>query len=156
MKPVLMGTIVFAGAMMPACVFAGAQAAPAVPASGSQGFPYEQMSVTTNPNGSERRMVFAGTLKSGEVVMVRESTQPAGTPAPLLHTIQHSEILVVREGAIEFQHDGKAERLGPGGVAYVALGTPHAIKNVGEGAAKYVVIQIGGDTKPSSPPPAKP
>jgi quercetin dioxygenase-like cupin family protein len=56
-------------------------------------------------------------------------------------------VIVVQQGTLEFQHDGKAERVGPGGIIYVALGTNHFVKNVGDVAAKYVVIQIGGDAK---------
>jgi quercetin dioxygenase-like cupin family protein len=56
-------------------------------------------------------------------------------------------LIVVQEGTLEFQHDGVAERAGAGSIIYVALGTLHAVKNIGDGPAKYVVIQIGGDTK---------
>ena len=46
-------------------------------------------------------------------------------PNPL-HVIQHTEFILVREGELEFQHQfaaGKivSERVGPGGVFYVAL-----------------------------------
>ena len=64
-----------------------------------------------------------------------------------LHAIQHSEFIVVQEGTLEFDHDGKAERAGPGSIIYVAFGTVHSVKNMGDGPAKYVVIQVGGDTK---------
>jgi quercetin dioxygenase-like cupin family protein len=105
------------------------------------------MTVKTAPNGAERRSVVTGTLATGEAVQVRETMQPVGTAPSALHTIQHSEVIVVQQGTLEFQHDGKAERVGPGGIIYVALGTNHFVKNVGDVAAKYVVIQIGGDAK---------
>jgi quercetin dioxygenase-like cupin family protein len=54
---------------------------------------------------------------------------------------------VVEQGTLEFNHDGKQERAGPGSIIYVAFGTNHFVKNVGDGPAKYVVIQVGGDTK---------
>jgi quercetin dioxygenase-like cupin family protein len=73
--------------------------------------------------------------------------QPAGATPSAAHKIQHSELIVVQEGTLELQHDGKAERAGPGGILYVAFGTMHTVKNVGAVPAKYVVIQIGGDTK---------
>jgi quercetin dioxygenase-like cupin family protein len=63
------------------------------------------------------------------------------------HRIQHSEIIVVQQGTLEFDHDGKTERADAGSIIYVALGTLHSVKNVGDGPVKYVVIQIGGDTK---------
>jgi quercetin dioxygenase-like cupin family protein len=136
-----------AAALIFHCGLACAQSAPDMPPSLSQVFRYEQMSVVTNPNGTERRTVFNGVMATGETVGGRESTQPVGTPAPPLHSIQHSEIIIVRQGVIEFQHDGKADRLGPGSVIYVAFGTLHAVKNAGDVPAKYDVIQIGGDTK---------
>jgi len=110
-------------------------------------FDYEQLKARTNPNGTESRIVFNGTTSTGEAVGAHESMQPAGTVPPKLHKIQHSEFIVVEQGTLEFDHDGKAERAGPGSIIYVAFGTEHAVKNVGDGPAKYVVIQIGGDTK---------
>ena len=71
--------------------------------------------------------------------------QPAGAVASPLHVIQHSEFVVVLEGTVEFDHDGKTERVGPGDVIYVALGTLHQVRNIGEVPAKYVVVAIGGD-----------
>jgi quercetin dioxygenase-like cupin family protein len=63
------------------------------------------------------------------------------------HKIDHSEIITVIEGTLAFEHDGKSEKVGPGGVIFVAMGTMHTVKNVGDVPAKYVVVQIGGDTK---------
>jgi quercetin dioxygenase-like cupin family protein len=110
-------------------------------------FPFDKMTVRKAPNGVESRMIVSGTLATGESVGLHETTQPAGTAPSALHVIQHSEMIVVIEGTVEFNHDGKAERVGPGGVIYVALGTNHFVKNVGDGPAKYVVIAIGGDVK---------
>ena len=110
-------------------------------------FDYDQMKARTNPNGTESRMVFNGTLATGESVGAHESMQPAGTVPPRLHKIQHSEFIVIQQGTVEFEHDGKAERAGPGSILYVTPDTEHAVKNIGDGPAKYVVIQIGGDTK---------
>jgi mannose-6-phosphate isomerase-like protein (cupin superfamily) len=129
------------------CAMAQAQANGANPLASSRVFLYEDMPVRTASNGAEGRVVFTGTLRTGEAVGSHETTQPAGAKPPSLHVIQHSEFIVVQEGTLEFNHDGKAERVGPGGIIYVALGTSHFVKNVGDGPAKYVVIQVGGDTK---------
>jgi mannose-6-phosphate isomerase-like protein (cupin superfamily) len=110
-------------------------------------FKLEDMPSKTAANGAVGRTVFNGTLATGEAVAAHETIQPPGmTPNPA-HRIQHSEVIVVQEGTLEFLHDGEAERAGPGSVIYVALGTLHTLRNVGESPAKYVVIQIGGDTK---------
>jgi mannose-6-phosphate isomerase-like protein (cupin superfamily) len=128
-----------------------AQTAPAATTTGalteSRVFVLEQMPVRKMANGGESRDVLHGALATGEVVGVHESVQPVGaTPSPL-HTIQHSELIMVLEGTVGFEHDGKVEKVGPGGVIYVAMGTLHRLKNVGDVPAKYCVVQIGGDTK---------
>jgi len=107
----------------------------------------DQTAAKTAPNGSVSCPIVRGTLATGEAVAVHESTQPAGAVPNPPHRIQHSELIVVREGTLEFLHDGIAERASPGSVIYVAFGTLHSVKNVGDGPAQYVVIQIGGDTK---------
>lgn len=126
---------------------AAAQSSAPNPLATSRVFAYDQMTAKTARNGVVGRNVVTGTLASGEAIAVHETTQPAGTAPNPPHRIQHSEIIVVREGTLEFDHDGKAERAGPGSVIYVAFGTLHSVKNVGDGPASYVVVQIGGDTK---------
>jgi quercetin dioxygenase-like cupin family protein len=126
---------------------AAAQAAGTNPLATARVFPFDEMTAKTAPNGSVGRNVFNGTLATGESVAVHESMQPAGTVPNPEHRIQHSEVIVVEEGTLEFEHDGKAERAGAGSIIYVALGTLHAVRNVGDGPVRYVVIQIGGDTR---------
>jgi mannose-6-phosphate isomerase-like protein (cupin superfamily) len=126
---------------------AQAAAAPASELAGSRVFVFDEMTPRKAANGSESRNVLHGALSTGEVVGMHESMQPAGAEPVALHAIQHSELIMVLEGAVEFEHDGKSEKVGPGGVIYVAFGTVHRVKNVGDGPAKYFVVQIGGDTK---------
>lgn len=102
---------------------------------------------TTGANGAQRWNVLEGVLATGEAIQVHESLQPAGAAPNPAHTIQHSELILVQEGTLLFQHDGKSEKVGAGGVILVVSGTNHAAKNVGDGPAKYMVIAIGGDTR---------
>jgi mannose-6-phosphate isomerase-like protein (cupin superfamily) len=106
-----------------------------------------EMPVRKMANGGESRDVLRGALATGEAVAVHESVLPVGVPANPQHVIQHSEIITVMEGTVEFERGEKAEKVGAGGVIYVAMGTMHTLKNVGDVPAKYVVVQIGGDTK---------
>ena len=129
------------------CAVACAQTTPANPLATARVFSIDEMTAKTAPNGSMGRSVFNGTLATGETVALHETIQPAGTVPNPAHRIQHSEVIVVEEGTLEFEHDGKAERAGAGSIIYVALGTLHTMKNVGDGPARYVVIQIGGDTR---------
>lgn len=113
----------------------------------SKVFNLDRLPVRTMPNGGKSWDVIRGTLATGETIAVHESTQPAGLPPNPPHTIAHSEFIFVREGVLEFHYDGKSERVGAGGVIFVAPGTMHTARNVGEGTASYFVISIGGDTK---------
>lgn len=134
-------------ALLLGCAASGAQTASDNPLATSRVFSFDELKARVAPNGTESRVVFNGTLATGESVGAHVSEQPAGTTPPPLHTIHHSELIVLEEGTVEFHHDGKVERAGPGSILYVANGTNHFVKNVGDGPAKYVVIQIGGDTK---------
>ena len=134
-------------ALLLGCAVADAQTGNENPLATSRVFSYSEMKVRFASNGSEGRVVFSGTLATGEAVGAHETMQPAGIAPPPLHTIHHSELIVIEQGTVEFHHDGKAERADPGSIIYVAQGTEHFVKNVGDGPAKYVVIQIGGDTK---------
>jgi mannose-6-phosphate isomerase-like protein (cupin superfamily) len=120
--------------------------APAVLAQ-SKVFPVDAMPLRLMANGGESRDSLKGALVSGEMVSVHESMQPAGMKTNPQHVIQHSEIITVLEGTVAFEHGDAAERVGPGGVIYVAEGTLHTLRNVGDGVARYVVVAIGVDGK---------
>ncbi len=106
---------------------------------------FSDLPARKNQNGSESRAAIHGQLPTGEWVGVHESVQPAGVPPNPAHRIQHSEIICVREGTVEFQHDGITERASAGDVLLVAKGTMHSLRNVGSGPAAYFVVAIGGD-----------
>ena len=112
-------------------------------AGGSKVFKTSSAERTKLPNGGERLSAFMGTLATGETASMHESWIPAGTPAPALHRITHSEMVAVLEGEVEFEHDGKKERAVAGDVIYVAYGTTHAMRNAGSGTARYMVFQVG-------------
>ncbi len=137
----ILSTAAFVAAQQPS-----PQTVPANPLADSRVFAFDDMIPKTAANGSVSRNVLTGTLATGEAIAVHESMQPKGMPPNPAHRIQHSELIVVQEGTLEYTHDGKTERADAGSIIYVAFGTLHAVKNVGDGPAKYVVIQIGGDT----------
>ena len=99
--------------------------------------------------GAERWNVISGTVNTGEAIGMHYSLIPAGTAAPAPHRIMHSELLAIAEGTVELWADGEVTRAPTGSVIYVAYGTSHYVKNVGDGPARYFVFQVGGDTKKS-------
>lgn len=106
---------------------------------------FNELPAHRNPNGSESRNAIQGQLPTGEDVSVHESVQPAGVAPNPPHRIQHTELICVREGALEFLHDGVTERASAGDILFVAKGTMHGVRNIGAGPAAYFVVAIGGD-----------
>lgn len=137
---------------------AGAQSTPnvmAVPAPpGSEGdsvlntphaFRFEDLPVVKTGNG-ETRAVIRGVLPTGEAIELHETRLlPGHMPHPA-HKHLHSELMMVREGTLEFDNNGTPQRVGPGGVVFAASNIMHGVKNVGDGPANYFVIAIGRET----------
>ena len=107
----------------------------------------DRLPVTTNANGGKSWNILHGVLATGESIALHESLQPAGIAPNPSHSIQHSELILVQQGTVLFEYDGGSERVAEGGVIFVAFGTRHAARNVGDGPAKYLVVAIGGDTR---------
>lgn len=107
----------------------------------------DRLPVTTHANGGKSWNILHGELATGEAIALHESLQPAGIAPNPPHSIRHSELILVEQGTLLFEHDGGSEKVAEGGVILVAFGTRHTARNVGDGPARYLVVAIGGDTR---------
>jgi quercetin dioxygenase-like cupin family protein len=130
-------------AMAAASPASGQAAAPEEPILSTQrSFRFDELPVKSGPNG-ESRPVLHGVLPTGEFVELHETTLlPGHMPHPA-HKHRHSELMLIREGTLEFDNDGKPERVGPGSVIFAASNVMHGLKNIGETNANYFVVAIG-------------
>jgi quercetin dioxygenase-like cupin family protein len=128
--------------------------AAAIPAKGQAGspdgpvlseqkaYPFDKLPVKTGPNG-ETRAILQGVLPTGESLEVHETTLLAGHMPHPAHKHRHSELILIREGNLQFDNNGSPESAGAGGVFFAASNVMHGIKNVGETTASYFIVAIG-------------
>jgi mannose-6-phosphate isomerase-like protein (cupin superfamily) len=106
-------------------------------------FAFDKLPVTGSANGAATRPVLRGVTPTGETIELHETTlMPGQMPHPA-HKHAHTELMLIREGTVEFIMGDKSEQVGPGGVCYAASNTMHGLKNIGTTPANYFVIAIG-------------
>jgi len=129
--------------LLPALTASAGLAAPK-PSLPSKAYRFEELPVRQN-GANVSRAILRGETHEGFPIEAHEtSLAPGGMPHPPHHH-SHEEMFLVREGTIEVTISGKASRLGPGGVAYIASNEEHGIKNVGAAHAQYFVIALGSE-----------
>ena len=106
-------------------------------------FAFDKLPVTRSPNGAATRRVLHGVTPTGETIELHETTLLPGQMPHSAHKHVHTELMLVREGTVEFIMGDRSEQVGAGGVCYAASNTMHGLKNVGTTPANYFVIAIG-------------
>jgi mannose-6-phosphate isomerase-like protein (cupin superfamily) len=110
----------------------------------SKVYAFEDLPVNSNGKNSFRA-VLEGRMHAGCTLEVHETDlAPGELPHPAHHHL-HEEMFLIREGTIEVTINGRSQKVGPGGVAFIASGDEHGIRNAGHTHAQYFVIGLGSD-----------
>ena len=131
--------------LLPALFAAGASADTDVLA--SKCYAFDTLAVKTNPaNHMEIREVFKGRTQTGCPLALHISTLPPGQmPHPPHHHV-HEELMLIKEGRLQFTIAGQTSTVGPGSAVYINSNEQHGMKNVGETPAQYFVVEIGAES----------
>jgi XRE family transcriptional regulator, regulator of sulfur utilization len=95
--------------------------------------------VSQDGTHSVRRFFKAPTATLDELE-VHVTTLPAGELSHPAHKHPNEELVIVKEGTVEVLVNGRLQRLGPGSVIFNAANQMHSLRNVGNSAATYHVI----------------
>jgi quercetin dioxygenase-like cupin family protein len=94
-------------------------------------------------DGHVLRRILEGKTHSGYGIEMHETDLAPGAMPHPAHHHAHEEVFLIREGTLEVTIAGRASRLGPGSVAYVASNEEHGLRNAGSTHAQYFVIALG-------------
>jgi quercetin dioxygenase-like cupin family protein len=112
-------------------------------------FDWEKMDVTTTPTGV-RRAVFDGATATVDKVHCHISTLNPGEKSGDPRKHLQEEVIIVKEGTLEANFDGKSKTGGPGSVIFFAAGSTTFLRNTGKTPATYVVIYYYTPLTPKS------
>ena len=110
----------------------------------SKALRFEDLPVESG-DGHALRRILTGRTHSGYGIEMHETDLAPGAMPHAAHRHAHEEVFLIREGTVEVTIAGRATRLGPGSVAYVASNDEHGIKNAGATHAQYFVIALGAE-----------
>jgi XRE family transcriptional regulator, regulator of sulfur utilization len=106
----------------------------------SQVIDWNSMKTTATKTG-ERRMVFDAPTDTVDKLHLHITTLNPGENTGPLHRHPQEEMVIVKEGTIEVNIDGRKQTVGPGSVIYFSVNENENMTNVGKTPATYHVIQ---------------
>lgn len=129
------------GAAAALCIHAAdtpAAKAPLAPIASNM-YDWEKLVPETVPNGV-RRPVFDGSTATVDHIHCHVTTLKPGEKSADPKKHLQDEVIIVKEGTVEANHDGIAQTGGPGSVIFFASGATTFLRNPGKVPATYIVI----------------
>ena len=106
----------------------------------SKVFDWNTLAPTPTKTG-QRRNVFDAPTGTLDRLHGHITTLNPGENTGPLHRHPQEELVIIREGTIEVNIDGRKQVVGPGSIVYFAVNENENMTNVGSTPATYTVIQ---------------
>lgn len=103
-------------------------------------FAWSALAPSPTPTG-ERRLVFDAPTATLDRFHAHITTLNPGQNTGPLHRHPQEELVIVREGTIEVNIDGRRQIAGPGSVVFFTVNENENMTNVGKTPAVYTVVQ---------------
>jgi quercetin dioxygenase-like cupin family protein len=130
--------------LLPALAAAGARAQQApVETMTSKAYPSDQIPFTGDAAKKGRRF-FLGSTHTGFHVEMHETILGPGMETHAPHQHEHEEIVILTEGTLEANFDGRKQTVPAGSVLVFGSNQLHNARNVGTTPCNYYVIELRG------------
>jgi len=103
-------------------------------------FDWNTMTPQPNKTGSVRKVVQQPTATLDELEIHITTLNPGEAPHEP-HKHPDEELVIIREGTLEFLVNGQKQTVGPGSIVFQASNQLHAVRNIGNTPAVYHVIK---------------
>ena len=117
----------------------------------SQVFEWEKLEATPTAFGS-RRAVFRGSTVTLNNLSVNATTINAGQSSHAAHRHPDEELVILKEGTLEVNLDGRIQRVGAGSLLFFGSNDFHHMRNVGDTPATFYVIRMVTEATPAALP----
>ena len=126
-----------------AAALAGAQ--PKTPQVLSTSKVYHDLQIPWEGNDEKKgRELFVGNTHQGFTVEVHETQLGGGATTHAPHAHAHEEIIILMEGALEADFNGRLEKVEQGSAIWLASNQMHSVRNAGTTPCRYFVIELRG------------
>ncbi|HYD85732.1 MAG TPA: cupin domain-containing protein, partial [Opitutus sp.] len=117
---------------------------------GSAVFAWDEM--VAKPTGvGVRRDINDGPTATMNRFECHISTLKAGLPSHPPHQHAQEELIIIKEGTLDVHINGEEHRIGPGSLFFFASNDWHAVRNVGDTDATYLVFNFATDATRTAP-----
>ena len=112
-------------------------------------YDWDKLVATPNAKGL-RRAIFDGSTATVDKMHCHSTTLNPGEKSAEPSKHLQDEIIIVKEGLVEANWDGKSKTGGPGSVIFFASGATTFLRNAGTTPATYIVVYYYTPLTPKS------